>query len=161
MARALSTLFKNMANAQQTGEVLVALVTITHSTIVGGPLRFVQDLQDLTSNGNVYTAFPFQIRLPVDSDEGVIKVLLTIDNIDRSIAQAIRTMPPSSPPEVQVDLVIASQPDTVELSLPGMTLRNITGDAFRIEGELFMDEDDLLPYPEGLFTPQSFPGLFR
>lgn len=161
MSRSTSTLFKTMANAQETGEVLLALVTITHSTIVGGPLRFVQDLQNITSNGNVYTAFPFQITLPSDADEGPAKVMLVIDNIDRQIAQTIRAIPPSSPPTVTVELVVASQPNTVEISMPGLTLRNVTGDAFQIAGELHADEEDLIPFPEGQFTPTSFPGLFR
>lgn len=161
MSRSTSTLFKTMANAGETGEVLLALVTISHSSILGGPLRFVQNLQNITSNGNVYQAFPFQITLPADGDDGPAKVTLTIDNIDRQIAQTIRSIAPSSPPTVQVDLIVASQPDTVELSMPNMTLRNVTGDAFQIEGDLIMDEEDLIPFPEGLFTPQNFPGLFR
>jgi hypothetical protein len=150
-----------MANAQETGEVLLALVTITHSSIVGGPLRVVQDLQNLTSNGNVYTAFPFHVTLPIDSDEGAIQVKLVIDNVDRQIVQTIKAIPPSSPPTVQIDLVVAGQPDVVELSMPGMTLRNVSGDAFQIEGELRIDEEDLIPFPEGAFTPQDFPGIFK
>ncbi len=161
MSRTTSALFKAMANAQETKEVLLALVTITHDSIVGGPLRFVQDLQDLTSNGNVYTAFPFQVTLPSDSDDGVLQIKLVIDNIDRQIAQTIRTIPPSSPPVVKIDLVIASQPDTIEMSMPDLTLRNVTGDAFQIEGELRIDEEDLVPFPEGAFTPQDFPGIFK
>lgn len=150
-----------MTNAQETGEVLLALVTIDHPSIIGGPLRVVQDMKDLTSNGNVYTAFPFEIRLPEDSDDGQATVTLTIDNIDRTIAATIKGIPPSSPPSVTVDLVIASQPDTIEMSMQGLTLRNVTGDAFQIEGELAMDEEDLIAFPEGSFTPQYFPGLFK
>lgn len=159
--RTTSTLFKAMAHAQETGEVLLALIIITHESIVDGPLRLVQDLQPLTSNGNVYTAFPLEVRLPADRDAGPAKVLLTIDNIDRSIAVALRSIPPSSPPTVTIDLVIASQPDTIELSMPDLTLRTISGDALQIEGELRMDEEDLTEFPEGSFTPQVTPGLFR
>lgn len=160
MSRTTSAVFKAAANAQETGEVLVALITITHSSIIGGPLRLVQDLKDMTSNANVYTAFPFEIRLPDDTDDGPAKVLLTIDNVDRSIMVALRTMPPSSPPTVTVELVLASQPNVVEISIQNMTLRSISGDAVQIEGELRMDEEDLTPFPEGSFTPSQFPGLF-
>lgn len=160
MSRTTSAVFKAAANAQETGEVLVALITITHSSIIGGPLRLVQDLKDMTSNANVYTAFPFEIRLPDDTDDGPAKVLLTIDNVDRSIMVALRTMPPSSPPTVTVELVLASQPNVVEISIQNMTLRSISGDAVQIEGELRMDEEDLRPFPEGSFTPSQFPGLF-
>lgn len=161
MSRATSSLFKTMANAQETGEVLLALVTISSPSITGGPLRVVQDLHNLTSNGNVYTAFPFEIRLPEDGDDGPAKVRLSIDNIDRSIAVAIKSIPPSNPPTVMVEIVIASQPDVVEITIPDMKLRDVTGDAFQITGELQIDDEDLIPFPEGAMTPQNFPGLFR
>ncbi len=161
MARNTSTLFKTMVNAQETGEVLLALVIIDHPSIVGGPLRVVQDLQDLTSNGNVYTAFPFQVTMPADTDEGPAKVMLTLDNIDRQMTVAIRSISPDSSPSVTIQLVVASTPDVVEIEMAGLTLRNITGDAFTIEGELRMDEEDLIAFPEGAFTPQHFPGVFK
>lgn len=160
MSRTLSSAFQAAARAQQTGEALLALISITHATITGGPLRFVQDLQGLTSNGDTYTAFPFEITLPEDSDDGLPKLMLKIDNIDRSIATALRRMPPNSPPTVTIDLVLASQPNTVEISITDLTLRHISGDLFTIEGELRMDEEDLAPFPEGSLTPQEFPGLF-
>lgn len=161
MSRSTSSVFKAAANAQETSEVLLALVTITSAYIIGGPLRLVQDLQNITHAGNVYTAFPFELRLPADSDEGVGKVTLSIDNIDRTIAAAIKSIPPSEPPAVRIDIVIASQPDVVELTLDNLTIKNISGDAFRIDGELWMDEEDLVPFPEAAFTPQYFPGLFK
>lgn len=160
MARTLSSAMKVMASAQETAEVLLALVTISHPTIIGGPLRVVQDMQNLTSNGNVYTAFPFSVQLPDDQDDGVAQVKLSIDNVDRSIMVALRSLPPTSPPTVQVDLVLASQPNTVEISFPNLTLRNITGDALTIEGELRMDEEDLSTFPQDSFTPQDFKWLF-
>lgn len=160
MSRTVSSVFQAAARAQETGEALLALISITHATISGGPLRFVQNMQDLVSNGSTYTAFPFQITLPDDTDDGLAKVTLKIDNVDRSIATAIRRMPPNSPPTVTVDLVLASQPDTVEISISDLTLRHISGDLFAIEGELRMDEEDLTPFPEGSLTPQEFPGLF-
>lgn len=161
MARSLSTLFKTMSNASETGEVLLALVTIDSPSIVGGPLRVVQDLQNITSNGNVYTAFPFEIRLAGDSDNSPAKITLTIDNIDRTMIAAIKGIPPTTPPTVKVEIVVASQPDTVEITMDNLVLKNVTGDAFRIDGELWMDEEDLLPFPEGSFTPPLFPGLFK
>lgn len=150
-----------MVHAQDTKEVLLAITTIDHPLIINGPLRIVQDLQDLVSNGHTYTAFPFQVTLPADTEDGLAKVVLRIDNVDQSIATTIRSLPPTTPPTVQIDLVIASQPDVVEVSLPGMKLRTVSGDMFAIEGECKMDEDDLIPFPEGSFNPRDFPGIFK
>ena len=146
--------------AQQTGEVFLSICSITHASILNGPLRVVNDLQGLTSNGNVYAAFPFQVTLPADGLDGSPRVRLVLDNIDRTIVQAIRSIPPGEPPTVQVDLVLASQPDVVEISFPNLTLRNVDYDQFVVEGDLALDEDDREPIPYQTFTPATSPGLF-
>lgn len=160
MARTLSSTLKTALNAQETGEVLLAITTITHASIVNGPLRVVNDLQNLVSNGQTYTAFPFQVTLPDDLEDGLPKIRLVLDNIDRSIVTAIRSIPPSSPPAVQVDLVLASTPDTIEVSFPGLSLREVSYDAYRVEGDVVLDEDDREPFPAEGFTPQSVPAIF-
>jgi hypothetical protein len=76
------------------------------------------------------------------------------------VLASLKAIPPQSPPTISIDLVVASQPNTVEFTIPNMTLRNLSADMLVIEGELRMDEEDLIPYPEGSFTPQFFPGLF-
>jgi len=160
MPRPLSLALKAAMHAQQTGEVLLSLCTITHPSILGGPLRVINDLQNMVSDGNTYLAFPFQITLPGDGEEGRPTLRLVLDNIDRSIVQAIRSIPVSTPPTVQVDLVLASQPDDVEISFPSLTLRNVEYDVFVVSGDLALDEDDREPLPSASFTPQLFPGLF-
>ena len=160
MSRSLSPVAKRALFAQQTGEVIQALVTITHASIVGGPLRFVSDMQNCVSNGDTYTAFPFKLVLPDDDAETPPRLKLTIDNVDRQIVEAIRSIPPSTPPTVHVEFVFASQPDVVEASFSGFTLREVQYDALTIEGDLIQEEISLEPFPEGAFTPNYFAGLF-
>ncbi len=160
MPRPLSAALKAAMYAQQTGEVLLAMTTITHPSILNGPLRVVNDLQNFVSSGNTYVALPFQITLPADGETGRPSLRLVIDNIDRSMVIAIRSIPPSSPPTVQIDLVLASTPNVIEISFPNLTLRNVDYDQFVIQGDLALDEDDLEPIPYQSFTPQLFPGLF-
>lgn len=158
--RTLSALMKSAANAQDTGEVILPLLTITHASILDGPLRFVRNLTNITSNGNVFTAFPFDITLPDDDEQGQQKMRLRIDNIDRQIVAAIRSIPPSQPPTIQLDIILASQPNTIELSFAGFVLREVDYDALVVEGELRQEEITVEPFVEGSFTPQHFPGLF-
>lgn len=160
MPRPLSLELKAAMHAQETGAVLLAICAISHPSILNGPLRVVNDLVDFVSDGHTYTAFPFQITLPEDTDEGRPSLRLVLDNIDRTIVQALRSIPPSSPPTVQVDLVLASQPDTLDLSFPNLTLRNVDYDLFVVEGDLVLNEDDREPIPSASFSPQSYPGLF-
>lgn len=160
MSRTTSSAFRAMTHAQETGEVLLAIIEITHSTIIGGPLRLVQDVKPMVSQGNVYTAFPFRIVLPNDDEQGTPRVKLVIDAVDQTIMTTLRSMAPTESPSITVKLVLASQPDVVEMQMTGMLLRSLTGTAERIEGELFMDEEDLLRFPEGSYTPFEFPGIF-
>lgn len=160
MSRTLSSLMQTMVRAQQTKQVLVARIAISHASILGGPIRLVQDMQNLTSNGNVYTAFPFHLTLPEDDNQGVPQVTLQIDNVSQEILATIKALPPNRPPTVSIDLVVASQPDIVEFSLPDLTLRDVSADLLVIEGSLRGDEEDLNEFPKDSFTPQTAPGLF-
>ncbi len=160
MSRTTSVAMRQLASAQESGQVLVALIEISHSLIVNGPLRLVQDVKPVVSNGNTYTAFPFEIILPDDGAEAPPRVKLAIDAVDQTIMTTIRSLPPGEPPTITVSLVLASQPDIIEMAMTGMVLRTVTGDAQRIEGELLIDEEDLLRFPEGSFTPFDFPGMF-
>ena len=160
MPRTLSTVMKQAMNAQETGEVVQALITIEHALIEDGPLRLVSNLQDAVSNGNTYTAFPFQVVLPGEHEDTIPRLRLVVDNVDQRIIAAIRAIPPGTPPMVQVDFILASQPDVVEATFAGFTLRTVDYDALQIEGELQQEEMLNEAFPEGIFTPQDFPGLF-
>lgn len=59
-----------------------------------------------------------------------------------------------------ITLVLASQPDVIELQMKNLLLRHVSGDALTIEGTLVLDESDLETYPEGSYTPGAFPGMF-
>jgi Domain of unknown function (DUF1833). len=160
MPRSLSTKLKAAMYAQETGDTLLARCTITHPQILNGPLRLVNDLQDFVSDGQTYTALPFQITLPNEGEDARPQLRLVLDNVDRQIVQAIRGIAPGTPPVVQVDLVLASTPDVVDISFPNLTLRNVDYDQFVVSGALSLDEDDREPIPYHSFTPQFFPGLF-
>lgn len=155
-ADALTALF-----AQETDKVLLARIEISHASILGGPLRFVNNMSDVVAGANTYTAFPFQITLPDEDDQGgVPKIKLLIDNVDRQIVQTIRSLPPSPAPTVKVELFLAHQPTTVEVSYADLILRQVPYNVFTVEGDLLLDDDDLEPYPQYSFSPANFPGLF-
>lgn len=159
MARTLSSRLRGAMQAQETGEVILAICRIEHPSILNGPLRVVNDLQNLVHAGDTYAGFPFQVTLPQDAEDGVPKIRLVLDSVDRTVVQAIRSIPPGTPPTVQVDLVLKSMPDVSEVTFPNLTLRNVTYDVFVVEGDLEVDEDDREPFPQHRFSPQLFPGV--
>jgi hypothetical protein len=161
MSRSLSNLARISQNASNTKEVWLILLRIWHASITpGGVLRFVNDNQDMAaggSDGQTYTAFPFTLDLPGEDMDSPSVAKLRIDNVDQRIVQAIRGLP--SAPTCDFEVVIASQPTTVELGLNGLTLRNVSFDTFIVEGSINFEE--IFTEPVTLeMTPARFPGMF-
>ena len=157
MARSLSSTMIAAGNASETGEIPLFILVIEHTDIT--TLRFVANTEDVTSDGNVYTAYPFQINIPlVDSDTQIPTAQLRIDNIDQAIVAAIRGL--STAPTITASIILASTPDTVECGPYAFTLKNVTYNAIEITGTLGFEEILNEPFPGDTFNPQNFPGLF-
>ena len=157
MSRTLSSTLKAAVYGQETDEVLVVLIEIDHADLAN-PIRVCSNAGDVVSNGNTFVAFPFELTLPDDQDNAAPRASLRIDNVDRQIVQAIRTI--GSPPSVRIMVVLASDPDTIEADWDGFTLRVASYDALTVAGEILTDAFEDEPYPAASFTPGRFPGLF-
>ena len=156
MPRTVSATLKAEAFAQHSGEVYIALLVISHADIT--TLRFAANSENVSSGGNTYIAYPFDIRLPQERDDQPPQVPIVIDNVDRAIVDEIRTL--TGPPDVTLSVVLASDPDVVEYGPIETTLRNVDWNFGTITGDL--QAEDLLneSYPGDAFTPQNAPGLF-
>ena len=158
MVRAVSATLEAAVYAQQTDQVFHILLAISH-TDMSATLRFVNNTADVTSNGDVYTAFPFSIDFPPsDGEDQLPSVQLAIDNIDRSIIAELRDI--DSAPTAAVSVVLASDPDTIECGPLSFTLKSIDYDAKVITAQLGFEDILNEPFPAGTFTPTDFPGLF-
>lgn len=159
MSRTTSAALKTAVFSQETNKVFLVLLTIQHADI-GSPdtLYFVNNYEDVSSGGDTYTAYPFMINLPGDIEDQLTQVQLVIDNVDRSIVEAIRTL--TGPPTVTLSVVLSDTPDVIEAGPFEMTLRNTEWDAITVSGSL--QPQDILnePYPGDGYTPQNFPGMF-
>lgn len=150
-ARAIESAF-----AQETDEVWLTLLTIEHKSLPE-PLRFVNNWESITSRGELYIAFPFEIELPEQDPESSGEARIRFDNIDRQIVQTVRSI--SDPPEITLEIILASQPSTIEASFSGLTLRNVEYDVNTVSGILRFEE--IMAEPVSVqMTPQRFPGLF-
>ena len=156
MPRTTSATLKAEVFAQHSSEIFYALLVISHADIT--TLRFVANTENVTSNGNVYTAYPFEIRLPQEREDQPPQIPIVIDNVARVIIDEIRTL--TGPADVEISIVLASDPDTVEYGPVQATLRNVDWNLGIITGDL--QAEDLLNegYPGHSFTPQNAPGLF-
>lgn len=155
--RSLSTVLQRAIYAQDTKEVVLMLLTIAHTNLVT-PIRVVNNLEAITSQGYTWAAFPFEVSLPIESDDQIPVMTLRIDNVDRQIVTAVRNL--QGPPDITLDIVVASQPDIVEATFVGFKLKNVSYDNLVVEGEMRLEEILSEPFPQHRMTPFHFQGLY-
>lgn len=166
MSRPLSNAAKQAMFLQQTDEVFIILLTISHANFTDD-IRVSSDsfevlpvagVRGVVSNGMEYIYVPFTINLPQQDDTGTAKANISVDNVDREIVAAVRSA--NSAISVKIEIILASNPDNIEISIDNFKLESVNYDAFTVSGDLSMDYYGLEPFPAKRFTPSDFPGLF-
>lgn len=151
---------------QQTSEVFVFLVTIDHD-FLADPLLFSSDpterasttplVYKTVSRGNDYFFVPMEITLPDEAEGTSLQTKLRVSNVGREQIELLRSV--STPAEVTLELVLASDPDTVGLTLPVLDMTVANWDALSVELTLTIEALDREPYPAGNYDPSGFPAL--
>lgn len=74
------------AFAQTTGQVFLVLIKMVIQ-FSGGPatVRVVNNTEDIVSNGQTFTAYPYEILLPEESEGKVTGARLRLDNVYSSL----------------------------------------------------------------------------
>lgn len=157
MSRNISETTRAALYAPQTEEVFLVLLTIHHADMEG-PLRVCNNTVNVTSRGEVYIAYPFELTLPDDEDNRPPRARLVIDNVDRQIVQTVRQL--TSSPAVTIEIIRAAAPDVVEAQFQDFRFTNISYDSQVVEGDLTVEDFTAEPYPAASFSPSLFPGLF-
>jgi len=132
------------------------LMTITDpesSTI----LRVVNNLEDVTSRGEVYTAFPFEITLPPDAGTAPAGVKVTTVNVGAELMQILRGT--LDPPRVKLELILSNDTDVVEKTIDFMVLRNLEYDIESVSFELTSSSIFARKTCTGIYSQNEFPGL--
>lgn len=157
MSRSLSTTAKQAIFAQQTSEVFLLLLTINHADLAS-PIYVVNNTEDVVSNGNTFQAIPFRFQLPGEDGESLSQVTLTIDNVSKLLVTGVRSI--STPLDLKLQVVLNSDPDTVEAGDFDMKIRDVSYNALQMSGRC--NFNDLLnePYPAHTYNPVDYPGLF-
>lgn len=156
MSRGLSSTAKAELYAANTSGVWLVLLTIEHASF-SSTIRLVNDRQNVTSGGDVYTAAAFTARLPADRD-APISAVIVVDNVDQSLITAVRSI--TTPATVTLEVIRQSDPNTILLSFPYLRLSGATITSSTIEFELTSDAVLDESYPGLDFTPLSFPAGF-
>ena len=151
----ISDNLKQDAWSQESNLPLV-LLEIDHADLAN-PIYLVNNKENVTSNGEEYTAYPFEIFMPDSKEDAPPTAKIRIDNVSRELGQTIREI--TSPPTVTIRVVRQETPDVVEAEFTGMKLRHIPYDALSIEGNLEFEDLTREPFPAYSFSPANYPGV--
>lgn len=143
--------------AQETGEVFLYLLDLAHPLI--STMRFVNNPVDIVSNGQTYQAFAFDLTIPDDREDEITRIQLAIDNVDRRIVEAVRSI--DTPAVFTLRVIRAAEPDVAVAGPYACTLRNVTYTALTVSGDLWPYENITNePFPQHVFDPSRFRALF-
>jgi len=161
----VSDVLRREIHAQESGDTLVALVTIDHATL-SEPVRVcsstAQDLpvagrKGIVSNGVEYIHYPFEMEPPSDEGGQPLRATLTIDNVDRLLVEEIGNL--TSPPTVTIQAVLESQPDVVEVNFENLEILQAKWDVLRVRGDLVQTTIENEMYAGPKMTASDFPAL--
>lgn len=156
MERNLSFSARAEINAPTNDDPFLYLLTLRAKGFA--PIRIVNDVRPITSRGHRYEHVAFAIIEPPDDGETLPRARLTIDNVGLLLIERLRTT--FDPIQADVELVLASDPDLVEVGYYDMDVRNVEWDQFSVRCDLTMEDLLGLAYPGDVFGPRSYPGLF-
>jgi hypothetical protein len=157
MRSSVSFAYRRAVQAQETGEAIVILVTVTHPDLPA-PLRLNNAGVNIVSRGDTFLASFLEATIMDEDPDKLPQARLIFSNVKREIVDALQST--VVPPEILMEIIKGSDPDTVEFSLPGLELRNIEGDMLVIQGELTPKRVKAQPGIDFYFTPSTAPGVF-
>lgn len=168
MSRPVSDAFREAANAQQTGQAAIVLLTIDHEDL-DEPIRLSSDpttrvsddpvRYQTSSQGIDFDFLPFQVVLPDEQDRAPPRARLVLDNIAREMIALLRST--ATPPTVDMEVVLSGSLDTVEAAFPRFKMISVTYDDKTIQCDLAIDGLAAEPFGFMTFTPGRFPSLFN
>lgn len=153
---ALSTNAQEQIRSREKAQAVLLLLTISppaHSVV-----RLVDNLEDITSNGNVFKAFPFKIDLSADDGQTLQTVRLLIDNVSLEMVDWMRGV--TDPIPVTIQTIFSGTPDTIEQQISDLVIREVKYNATTITATLFADDDLNQIVPSDTYNSNNFAGLF-
>lgn len=157
MARSLSNTLLNQLFAQESNDPFLCLLTLSHADFASD-IFLVNNSVDVISRGETYSAFPMRVILPADDGERAPQVTLELDNVSLELIDELRNI--TDPIGATLELILASDPDTVEISYEELKLKSITYDSKKIQAVLYIDDIFYTEIPHETYSPSNFPGVF-
>lgn len=158
MTRAYSPEFKSTLAAVSAPEAPLVLLEISHPDLTT-PIRVINDMQGLTSNGNLFVACPFRCILPDDYEGQLPKARLAVDNVGRDLMYWIETSSGGQGSSVRFMQIMRSRPDLIEWEIT-MNLYNVNVTMQEISADLGFENLFSKPAISMQYRPDNSIGLF-
>ena len=99
-----------------------------------------------------------EIRLPPDDGDSAREVSIEFDNVSLELIDELRSITDAI--DVKIDMILASDPDSIQLSVEDLKMRSVTYTAQRVSARLFMDSFLNVEMTSEKYLPTLYPGLF-
>ncbi|MBO9717530.1 MAG: DUF1833 family protein [Pseudoxanthomonas sp.] len=157
MPRVLSPAAAAASLAAQSPEVWLACL------VISGPgletMRIVNNTEAITRAAGEFAAYPFEAELPEDGERAGGTATLRLDNIDREVTRLLRDY--TGIATATIEVVLASQPDTVEIGPLEFAVLGAEYDELVIQLSLGHEEDLLNQrVPAQAYQPSNSQGLW-
>lgn len=146
---------QNIESEESASEYIV-LLELRHPSIGSDVIRLANALTDIVSNGNTYVGFPFTLSMP-DAPTNQ-KGQVSVQNVDKSIGQFLLSL--RSPPEVDLIVIVSTDPDVELIHARKLWLRNIQGDQLQVSGDLDIWDLATEPWPARRIEASTYPAVF-
>jgi len=153
-----SQTYQRTINAVSAAQSPLLALEITHEDLAQ-PIRVVNDVEDLVSNGETFVAMAFRAELPSDLEEGQARARLVVDNVGKEMVGWLEASNGGRGARCRIMQLLRSDPDTIEWEI-SMDLSNLVVSPLTVSGTLSFE--DLLNRPgiPMLYRPEAAPGLF-
>ncbi len=156
MARVFSpAAVRALMSANGNNEVFVLLVSFWHGTEM---FRCCLNTEPVKSRGIIFEPTYFGFKLPDVTDQAPSGCEITVDNVDQRMISLLRRI--TTPLQVRIELVLASQPDIVELVIEDLVLRQVQWNVSQITGQLKIEDMLNAAFPGAIYEPRTFTGIF-
>lgn len=156
MSRTLSSGARGKIHGRTPGDGEILLLRITHADV--GTLRYAAANEDVVSGGDTYASRAFRVPLPADED-GIMETTLALDVTtlaDATVASLVAAA--GDRPQVEVDIVLESDPDTVEATF-FFEMRNAEAPLAELRASLTYEPLLARAYPGDIYDGARFPDL--
>lgn len=110
------------------------------------------------SRGQDFVFIPIEVSLPSEEEAQAPRCTIVIHDVTRLATAWIRTI--TGPPKIKMELVLSSDPDSLEASFSGFYITNFSYNSETVSAELSMTDYEREPFPMHSFSPVYFPGIF-